>query len=229
MKTVILTGGTGFIGAAVLRELRLRGLAVVVLKRSTSDTRRIADVLVNDASVTSYDVDTVTLQDVFSHHPIEVVIHVATDYARTTESLSRAVESNVLFPTRLLEAAAASGATAFINTDTFSAKAQDLPQGLDAYVLTKKHFRQCGEMLAARHGLRFVNLRIEHAYGPGDGAGKFVPPCCVWRVRWTSLRSHFPGPGGSRWSRACRRGWWALETRRTRVRRRARGARAGCC
>jgi CDP-paratose synthetase len=172
---VLLTGGTGFVGAALLRALERRGFPVVVLKRSSSDPWRIADLLDGREGVTAYDMDRVSVETVFARHEFEVLVHMATAYGRRGERLSDLVEANVLHPLRLLQAAVENGARMFLNTDTFSAKATALPEGLAGYVLTKKQFRQCGELVAGSQAIRFVNVRIEHAYGPMDGSEKFVP------------------------------------------------------
>lgn len=173
--TVLLTGGTGFIGAAVLRALQGTGAPIVLLKRARSSPWRIADLLDGQHRITTYDVDDVRLEAVFGQHRVDVVIHLATAYGRHGELLSDIIEANVLFPVRVLQAAIAAGTGAFLSADSFSTKADELPEGLAQYVLTKKHFRQCAELLVARHSLRFVNVRIEHAYGPRDGNRKFVP------------------------------------------------------
>jgi nucleoside-diphosphate-sugar epimerase len=175
MPAILLTGGTGFVGAALLRALRRRGFPVVLLKRSSSDPSRIADLLDGREGIAVYDVDRVSIETVFARHEIDVLIHLATAYGRGDERLNELIEANVLYPLRLLQAAVENGVKTFLNTDTFSAKAAELPEGLAGYVLTKKQFRQCGELLAGVRGIRFVNVRIEHAYGPMDGIHKFVP------------------------------------------------------
>jgi len=172
---VLLTGGTGFLGSAVLRALQRRGVPVVLLKRSVSDTWRIADLLDGRPGVTVHDVDRTPLEAAFANQAVEAVLHMATAYGRHGELLGDLLEANVLYPVRLLQAAVKNGAKVFLNTDTFSAKVDELPDGLAGYVLTKRHFRQCGELLARAHGIRFVNLRVEHAYGPLDRSDKFVP------------------------------------------------------
>lgn len=172
---ILLTGGTGFLGAAVLRALQRHSIPVVLLKRSSSDTWRMADLLDGRPGVTAYDVDRTPLEAVFANHEIEAVLHMATAYGRRGERLDDLLEANVLYPVRLLQAAIQNGAKAFLSTDTFSTKVGELPDGLAGYVLTKRHFRECGELLAGTHGIRLVNVRIEHAYGPRDGSDKFVP------------------------------------------------------
>ena len=44
-KTILVTGGAGFIGSHLVRRLVKDGYHVAVLTRDTTDTRRIEDVL----------------------------------------------------------------------------------------------------------------------------------------------------------------------------------------
>jgi nucleoside-diphosphate-sugar epimerase len=174
-KAVLLTGGTGFVGAALLRALMARSVPVVLLLRSGSDTWRIADLLGTVSGVRMHALDEAAPEAVFQSCDVGAVVHVATAYGRNGERLSDLVAANVSYPLRLLQGAADAGVGIFVNTDTFSCKGAVLPEGLAGYVLTKRQFRECADLLAGRRGLPLVHLRIEHAYGPGDGRDKFVP------------------------------------------------------
>src|ERR1041384_4204168 len=116
---VLLTGATGFLGSHLLVGLLTRGHSVVVLKRSSSSTARIADHL---SRIRTHDVDRVPLEAAFEHSPIDAVIHAATAYGRNGESAAQVDATNIAFGTELLETAAAAGVTTFVNTGTFSAK-----------------------------------------------------------------------------------------------------------
>lgn len=170
--SLLLTGATGFLGQRLLRALHARGMNLVLLKRPQSDTSMLSDLR---DRVDVYDMDRTPMHEVFDRSRIDVVVHTATCYGRARESLSEVAEVNVRFPVRLMESAIDAGVRLFLNADTFSAQAEALPAGLEAYVLTKRHFRECGELLASARGIRFLSLRIEQMYGPGDNAQKFVP------------------------------------------------------
>ncbi|KRW64903.1 epimerase [Pseudomonas sp. TTU2014-066ASC] len=163
-KTVLLTGATGFLGSHLLKELVARGCTVVILKRSTSNTRRIQLQL---ADIVSYDVDTQPVGLAFSQHKIDAVIHTACHYGRNGDSLSRVVEGNLMFGLSVLEAADRFEVPVFINTDTL------LPRALNAYTLSKKQFVDW--LQKQSENVQVVNLRVEHMYGPGDDETKFVP------------------------------------------------------
>lgn len=171
-STVLLTGATGFLGSHLLDGLLANGLEVVVLKRSGSNTARIAARM---ADVSSHDVDRVPLKEVFERTPIDAVVHAATCYGRRGETVSEVIATNVLFGMQLLETAAEFKVPTFLNTGTFSAKGGELPQGLASYVLTKRHFSEYGACFAADAGIVFVDMQLEHVYGPADDETKFVP------------------------------------------------------
>jgi nucleoside-diphosphate-sugar epimerase len=171
-STVLLTGATGFVGSHLLKGLLASGYRVVALKRTTSSTMRIAGEL---SSVTAFDLDRVPLKAAFEHAPIDAVVHAATAYGRKGETASEVIAANVDLGTQLLETAAACGVATFINTGTFSAKGQDFPDGLTQYVRTKREFSEVGSGFAASGRIKFVELQLEHVYGPADERTKFVP------------------------------------------------------
>jgi CDP-paratose synthetase len=168
---VLLTGATGFLGSHLTRALVEAGYDLVLLKRSFSNTQRIANLL-SDCDV--YDLDRTSLERVFRASKIDIIIHGATCYGRKGESLSEIVESNVLFPLRLLETASVAGATAFFNTDTFFNRQGTPYDSLPGYVATKRQFVDLARLSSLRPN-RFVNVRLEHLYGPEDDDSKFVP------------------------------------------------------
>jgi CDP-paratose synthetase len=166
MTTVLLTGATGFLGSHLLRGLCQNGHSVIALKRSTSDTRRIADLM---HQVRLYDSDKIPLKAIFEEQRINTVIHTATSYGRQGETVTDIVKTNLGFPLELMELCTLFNTDTFFNTDTV------LPAGLNYYVLSKKQFLEYGSCLAKSSKVRFVNVRLEHMYGPGEGPTKFIP------------------------------------------------------
>jgi len=168
--TVLVTGATGFLGSHLVRALVANAYRVVVLKRSSSDSSRIVDLL---PRVAVYDVDRVSLEEPFKEHGcVDAVIHTATIYGRDAERPSEFVTSNILFPLRVLEVAASFGTAAFLNADTFFNRAGSRCGYLSGYALSKRQFL---EWAGSCTGVsRFVNVRLEHMYGPGDDDSKFI-------------------------------------------------------
>ncbi len=163
---ILVTGATGFLGSRLVNALLKQGHRVIILKRSFSDTRRLEEAL---PLVAVYDLDRSPLSDPFRDHgDIDAVLHTATCYGRGGESFSEVCEANLAFPLRLLDAACSHGTARFINTDT------SLERGINAYALSKKQFSEWGKLAAESGRIRFVNVVLEHFYGPGDDVGKFV-------------------------------------------------------
>ena len=89
-KTILLTGATGFLGSRLLHKLLAKGIFhLVVLKRSTSNTSRIDDIIQSSTDVEYIDVDTVAenfWKKYFSKNSVEVIIHCATYYGRGSDT-----------------------------------------------------------------------------------------------------------------------------------------------
>lgn len=166
MKKILITGATGFLGSYLAKELVNQGCQVIVLKRPKSDIRRIESIL---PEISTYDTDGLDLSKPFKDHGrIDAVIHAATCYGRNNENISGIFETNTVFPLRLLETAAFFNTGTFFNTDTI------LQKHLNGYALSKKHFMEWGKQFASLGRIRFVNIRLEHMYGPDDHDSKFT-------------------------------------------------------
>jgi len=172
-QTIVVTGATGFLGSHLVKGLLKEGHHPLILKRRSSDTARIADVL---SQVSCYNVDERDLNSVFEESgPVDAVFHVATNYG-IGEAPSEVVLANTLFPLRLLEAATAFGTPVFFNTDSYF-NSGDVPYGykyLPAYSLSKRHFADWGRQAANAGRIRFVNIQLQHIFGPGDKDSKFT-------------------------------------------------------
>jgi CDP-paratose synthetase len=163
---ILLTGTTGFLGSRLAASLSGSGHELILIKRRTSDVRRTAPL---PPGTTMYDVEDLDLSALFKRHGrIDAVIHAATCYARGKEGVAQVFETNTAFPLRLLEAAATHGAGVFFNSDTI------LPGNISLYALSKRHFLDWGKAFASDKRIRFVNVRLEHMYGPGDADWKFT-------------------------------------------------------
>ena len=163
---ILLTGATGYLGSNLARAFVADGHHVVVLKRQTSKLLRLAGI---EQQLYFYDVENLDLAKPFQEQgPIDVVVHTATSYGRAGESASEVFEVNTVFPLRLLEMAILFNTDTFFNTDTI------LYPYLNAYSLSKKQFSDWGKQLSTNNKIRFLNIRLEHMYGPGDDSSKFT-------------------------------------------------------
>ncbi|WP_199621692.1 NAD-dependent epimerase/dehydratase family protein [Paenibacillus alkalitolerans] len=170
---VLVTGATGFLGSHMVKELVKEGHHVIIFKRSSSNCRRIAQVL---PYLCVYNLDKTGIDVPFQEiGEIHAVIHTATCYGRDNESMAEIAAANISFPLQLLETAVAYGTKTFFNTDTFSNTGSLISNYLPGYHLSKKHFLEWGRYFSETKGIRFINMKLEHLYGPLDSEQKFIP------------------------------------------------------
>lgn len=175
---ILLTGATGFLGSHLLKGLLQNGYGVVILKRSASNCSRIEAEL-NQCK--AYDADQTSAEQLFRLEQIDAVIHCATEYGRNQPQTEYVIQANLIFPLSILEAAIAARCLYFINTDSFFTK--QLPERFHSstalympeYTLSKYQFREWGRLRAIEQKISFINLQMEHIYGPDDSPGKFIP------------------------------------------------------
>lgn len=161
--SILVTGATGFLGSHLVRRLVGDGNQVVALVRNTSSLERIAGL---GEGVTVCTPEETGLDVVFQTHRIDTIIHCATNYGRKQADPLAILEANLVFPLRLLQCASRYGVSRFVNTDTI------LDRRVSRYALTKSQFREWLETY--RDSMTCVNVALEHFYGPGDDAGKFI-------------------------------------------------------
>ncbi len=172
MTRLLLTGLTGFLGSHVARGFLSAGVEVVGIKRPSSSLDRLHDVA---PKITFVDYEG-RVDDLVTDQigPVDAVIHMATRYDHENSSAIDIIESNIIFPINVLEVSFKCGADTFINIDTFFSHQHNYDY-LPRYSMSKRHFCEWGKVLANKAGLRFLNVRLEHLYGPGDALNKFVP------------------------------------------------------
>lgn len=100
IRTILISGATGFLGSNLMKRLIAEGYEVIILKRSFSDTKRINDYF---GKIKYYDIDRVGLENCFLENKIDVFIHCATDYGRKNVDPLHIIEANLITPLKLLE------------------------------------------------------------------------------------------------------------------------------
>lgn len=176
IKTVLLTGATGFIGSHLLEKLLERKFKVVLLKRSFSDTWRIEEFL---DKIKFYNVDKIGLEPAFKENRIDCVIHLATKYVKRNEStkdIEEIVDTNVRFPSLLCQFCLQYGVNYFINTGTFfEYKIQerlisesDEKQAYNFYATSKLAFGEILRFYSRSHGLKVVDFKLFAPFGEKD-------------------------------------------------------------
>lgn len=169
---ILLTGATGFLGSNLLRYfISASDYDVCIVKRSFSNINKIIDELCNKR-VTYFDLDKVSLETVFEKNEFDTIVHTATEYGKSDNSMYKVVESNLLFPVNLVELAIKYGVKNFVNTDSFFTKGTRNYSNSLNYSISKKQF-----LVWLRHvskQIQVTNICLEHMYGPFDSSSKFV-------------------------------------------------------
>ena len=165
-KTILLTGATGYLGSYLANALVAEGHNLIILKRKNSSLLRISSIV---QMVTLYNIENLDYTIPFiAHGKIDAVIHTSTCYGRNGEMPSEVFESNTGFPLKLMNAAKIAGVNVFINSDTILGKYVNL------YSLSKSQLLEWGKFFCKHNQMFFVNLRLEHFYGPRDSDSKFT-------------------------------------------------------
>ncbi|NEQ30631.1 MAG: UDP-glucose 4-epimerase, partial [Leptolyngbya sp. SIO4C5] len=105
-KTVLVTGGAGYIGSHTVQRLQQSGYQVIVLDNLIYGHREFVEEVLQVPLIVGNIADTGLLQNIFATYPIEAVIHFAA-YAYVGESVQNPTKyyrNNVAGTLALLEA-----------------------------------------------------------------------------------------------------------------------------
>ena len=172
----VVTGGTGFVGAAVVRHLVAGGHQVRVLVRPRSDRRLLADLPIEiaDGDIT----ETISLRRCL--RGCRRLFHVAALYSLWARDRRQFYEVNVEGTRRVLAAAAEAGVSRVVYTSTVGALGipsdgspgtEETPVSLADMAGDYKRSKFLAEEVAresARQGLPVVIVNPSTPIGPGD-------------------------------------------------------------
>lgn len=159
---LFISGASGYLGSRLV-EFFYEQYDVYLLIRASSNKKRIE--LWSDRYI--YVDNEYELECAFETHKPDYVINTAALYGRNEESVTEMVSANVRFPTKLIELAVKYQCKAFVHTGT------SLPEDISLYSYTKHAFSKVVSFLEIKD-TRFVNVQLEHFYGPKDDNKKFI-------------------------------------------------------
>jgi len=162
-KTILLTGGTGFLGSHLAKRLVYEGFDVIIIKRSTSKLSPLESII---NQVRFYDLDSIDIEKIFQENVIDIIIHCATNYGRFAVPPTDIIQANLFLPLKILQIAENYPVKTFINTDTI------LDKRVSYYSLSKKHFLDWLSLFSQK--MVCISVALEHFYGPFDDRSKFV-------------------------------------------------------
>jgi CDP-abequose synthase len=168
IKNVVVTGGTGFIGTCLIKKLLEDGYHVVQLIRGDFPSDNAS----KDEFLTYLTLK--KIEDFAKNNNVYAFIHLATNYGNNS-NLSDLVQCNIEAPLKLLELSLNANCNLFLNTDSFFCKSNNEYTYMRPYVYSKKSFTYLSKIFCEKNpNMRFLNLRLEHVYGPEDRSNKFV-------------------------------------------------------
>lgn len=163
---IAILGATGFIGSHIAKQLHSEGYFLTILKRSTSDTKRIEFLLPN---VKSIDIDKANLETILKKEKIDIFINFVTHYGRSiTDKKSDLFYTNVVFPLQIIEALEKNTLSVYMNIDTL------LNHKTSVYAYSKfilsnllKNYIQLP--------FQIFNIKLSYVCGKDDDTTKFLP------------------------------------------------------
>lgn len=164
MKTILVTGATGYLGRYLADSFLSKGYKIIALHLNKDEKIKFNPKF--KKNIKKYYLDKTSIKTIFKENKIDIIIHTATLYGRNNESVSKIIDSNIIFPVDILSSACDNKVGLFINTDTI------LNKNINYYSLTKSHFFDWMTMFCDR--IKCVNIKLEHFYGPHDNPVKFV-------------------------------------------------------
>lgn len=181
-RTVIVTGGSGFIGRALLRHLVARGSRVVALSRSEQAPEPGVVWQLWDGT------DSGQIEAVFDRHGPDAVFHLASVVhgRRDLEHVLPTLQGNLLSAVAVLTAAAKAGNCRVILAGSLEepVSADPAPVPASPYAASKWAASGYGRMFHALYGVDVAIARIFMVYGPAQpDVNKLIPYVCLSAAR----------------------------------------------
>jgi nucleoside-diphosphate-sugar epimerase len=173
---ILVTGATGFIGSHLLKDLSSDGHELSVIHREQSNLGKLEALVKPDHRI-CYQGDLKSLVEGLTRIKPDVVVHLASLFIaeHKPEDVTPLIESNLLFPSHLLEAMSLTGCKRLVNTGTtwqhFENQAYN-PVSL--YAATKQAFEDLCRFYVEARELRVIHLQLTDSYGPEDQRKKLV-------------------------------------------------------
>ncbi|MBW3097222.1 NAD-dependent epimerase/dehydratase family protein [Pseudohoeflea coraliihabitans] len=177
-RTILVTGGCGWLGSAVVRALLARGDRVIATDLSIPPAMQLLAGRESGLTLEQADLgEWAALLRVFERHRIDAVVHAAAivGVLQTADIPLKAMQANVGNAVNLFEAMRLKGVRRIVHVSTeetygdFLAPVidEDHPQRpVSVYGLTKLAAEHYGLVYSRNHGLECINVRTCWVYGP---------------------------------------------------------------
>lgn len=166
----LITGATGFVGAHLVQRLLAEGWGVHVIIRPGSSCALLQPVM-DRITLHIHAGDADGLIKIVAASRPHTVFHLASLFLaqHTSSDVAPLIQSNVLFPTQLLEAMAVNGVSRLINTGTsWQHYENEEYNPVCLYAATKQAFEAMLEYYLRVANFSAITLKLFDTYGPND-------------------------------------------------------------
>ncbi len=176
MKKVIVTGATGYTGSKLVKELLNKGIQVSIIARKTSKYDLLEEVK-DKIEIFEYDMNLEEMIKFIKKTNADIVFHIAAMIVseHNSQQVSGLIQSNILFPTHILEAMKEAEIKNIVNTGTYWQNYIDENYNpVNLYAATKEAFEKILEYYVEAEGFKAITLKLFDTYGEDDPRPKIM-------------------------------------------------------
>jgi nucleoside-diphosphate-sugar epimerase len=174
VSSILITGGTGYIGQNVAKTFVEKGFDVHIIARSTSNIKCFENF--PQIHMHHYDGNSITLNNIVKKIKPTTIFHLAAiTFFDHSNHIPELIAANIQFGVYLLEAMKKNSCNHLVNTGTFTQHYNSMdynPQSL--YDATKQAFQTIIDYFVGAYNFKVITLKLVDVYGPNDSRKKIL-------------------------------------------------------
>lgn len=160
---ILMTGGTGYVGGALAKELLKNGCSLANIGRNKHKDNRVINFLLSENFV-----------DILKSFKPDVIIHLAASF--DNKNIDSIIDVNIKLPLKLLEANSETVRAKFLYIGSYwsfgDKRSPEVP--IDLYSSAKKSFESFMEYYREYKAIDCINVVLFGTYGTSDNRGKLL-------------------------------------------------------